>query len=295
VAICRLDGIPLAIELAAARASALGIEALAARLDDRFRLLTGGRRTALPRHQALRATLDWSYELLVESERVILWRLAIFAGAFNLEAAAAVAGSPEPSAPDVIEGLLGLVGKSLVVAGGGGTVARYRLLDTTRACALEKLEKSGERERLSHHHYRQLFEQAEAEWETRPTVEWLDDFGWCIDNLRTALDWALSPGGDESIGIALTAAAVPLWMHLSLLDECRGRAEQALAILAAGAHRDLAAEEELEDSEHGRDGEQDRGATHQQLSGDQPGARMDVIDKNRAQADDCMRKQRRQE
>ena len=95
-AICRrLDGIPLAIELAAARAAALGIEALAARLDDRFRLLTGGRRTALPRHQTLRATLDWSYELLAEPERVILRRLAVFAGAFSLEAAGAVAASPE--------------------------------------------------------------------------------------------------------------------------------------------------------------------------------------------------------
>jgi hypothetical protein len=104
-AICRrLDGIPLAIELAAARAAALGIEALAARLDDRFRLLTGGRRMAPPRHQALRATLDWSYELLAEPERVILRRLAVFAGPFSLEAAAAVAASPELSVPDVIEG-----------------------------------------------------------------------------------------------------------------------------------------------------------------------------------------------
>ena len=99
--ICRrLDGIPLAIELAAARVAALGIEALAARLDDRFQLLTGGRRTALPRHQTLRATLDWSYELLSEPERVILRRLAIFAGAFGLEAASAVVASTEiaPSA-----------------------------------------------------------------------------------------------------------------------------------------------------------------------------------------------------
>jgi predicted ATPase len=213
-AICRrLDGIPLAIELAAARASALGIEALAARLDDRFRLLTGGRRMVPPRHQALRATLDWSYELLAEPERVILRRLAVFAGPFSLEAAAAVAVSPELSVPDVIEGLLGLVAKSLVVAEGEGAVARYRLLDTTRAYALEKLEKSGERERLSHHyaeHYRHLFERAEVEWETRPTVEWLDDYGWCVDNLRAALDWAFSPGGDASIGVALTAASAAM-------------------------------------------------------------------------------------
>ena len=104
-AICRrLDGIPLAIELAAARASALGIEALAARLDDRFRLLTGGRRTAPPRHQALRATLDWSYELLAEPERVLLRRLAVFAGPFSLEAAGVIAASRELAVPDLIEG-----------------------------------------------------------------------------------------------------------------------------------------------------------------------------------------------
>ena len=140
--------------------------------------------------------------------------------------------------PDVIEGLLGLVAKSLIVAEAEGAVARYRLLDTTRAYALEKLEESGERERLSHHHaeyYRHLFERAEVEWKTRPTVEWSDDYGWCIDNLRAALDWAFSPGGDASIGVALTATAVPLWMHLSLIDECRSRAEQALAVPSGGA------------------------------------------------------------
>jgi predicted ATPase len=248
-AICRrLDGIPLAIELAAARASALGIEALAAGLDDRFRLLTGGRRMALPRHQALRATLDWSYELLAEPERDLLRRLAIFAGPFSLEAAAAVAASPELAAPDAIAGLLGLVAKSLVVAEGGGGVARYRLLDTTRAYALEKLGGSGERDQQARHHaeyYRNLFERAEAQWETRPTAEWLDDYGWCIDNLRAAFDWAFSPGGDASLGVALTSAAVPLWMHLSLLDECRGHAEQALAILAAGANQDAQREMKL--------------------------------------------------
>jgi predicted ATPase/DNA-binding winged helix-turn-helix (wHTH) protein len=232
-AICRsLDGIPLAIELAAARVPALGVQALATRIDDRFRLLTGGRRTALPRHQALRTTFDWSHDLLAESERMLLRRLAVFAGAFSLAAAVAVAASPDLSEPDVIDALVGLVEKSLVLRETPGTVERYRLLDTTRAYALEKLQQSGEREWLVHHHaeyYRDLFEQAEVEWETRPAQEWLHDYRWCIDNLRTALDWAFSPEGAASIGVALTAAAVPLWMHLSLLDECRGRAEQALA------------------------------------------------------------------
>jgi predicted ATPase len=223
-AICRrLDGIPLALELAAARAAALGIEQLAARLDDRFRLLIGGRRTALPRHQALRATLDWSYELLAEPERVILRRLAVFAGSFSLDAVAAVAASPEVAASDAIERLLGLVTKSLVVAGGKGAVARYGLLDTTRAYALEKLEESGERDQQVRRHaeyYKALFDRAETEWERRSAAGWLADYGWQINNLRAALDWAFSPAGDVSIGAALAAAAVPLWMHLSLLEEC---------------------------------------------------------------------------
>jgi predicted ATPase len=247
--ICRrLDGIPLAIELAAARASALGTETLAARLDDRFRLLTGGRRIAPARHQALRATLDWGYELLAEPECILLRRLAIFSGPFSLEAAAAVAASPELAMPVVIEGLLGLIAKSFVVAGSEGTVARYRLLDTTRAYALEKLDESGEREPLAHRHaefYRDLFERAEAERERRPMGEWLADYGGQIDNLRTALDWAFSSNGDLTIGVELAAAAVPLWMHLSLLNECRGRIEQALAVLSGGANPDTRREMKL--------------------------------------------------
>jgi predicted ATPase/DNA-binding winged helix-turn-helix (wHTH) protein len=232
--ICRqLDGIPLAIELAAARAATLGIEVLAAHLDDRFGLLTGGRRTALPRHQTLRATLDWSHGLLSEPERVILRRLAVFASAFSMEAASTVAAAPERAQSDIVDDLSSLVAKSLVTVEVKGSVARYRLLDTTRAYALEKLKDSGEHQPLLRRHaeyYRGLFERAEVEWETRPTVEWLDDYVWCIDNLRAALDLAFLPTGDASIGVALTAAAVPLWICLSLLDECRSRAEQALAV-----------------------------------------------------------------
>ena len=240
-AICRrLDGIPLAIELAAARAPALGMEVLAARLDDRFRVLAGGRRTAPLRHQALRATLDWSYELLAEPERVILRRLAVFTGPFNLEAAAAVAVSPELAAPEVIDGLTSLIAKSLVVANTREATANYRLLDTTRAYALEKLGQSGERERVARRHaeyHHDLFERAENEWKDRPTAEWIGEYGWLLDNLRAALDWAFSAGGDASLGVALTAAAVPLWMLLSLVDECRRRVERALAALETETNR----------------------------------------------------------
>lgn len=230
--ICRhLDGIPLAIEFAAARGAILGLPQVAAMLDDRFRLLTGGRRTALPRHQTMRATLDWSYELLTEPECVTLRRLAAFAGPFSLGAVTAVAASPEITSPEVVESLAGLVAKSLVATEGGAAVARYRLLDTMRAYAAEKLDESGERQPLALRHaeyHLDLLERAEVEWESRPTAEWLADYAWRIDNVRTALDWAFSPGGNVSIGVALTAAAVPLWMHLSLVAECRERCERAL-------------------------------------------------------------------
>jgi predicted ATPase len=166
-AICRrLDGIPLAIELAAARGAALGIEDLASRLDDRFRLLTGGRRTALPRHQTLQATFDWSYELLSEPERVVLSRLAIFAGGFGLQAAGVVAASAEIAPPAVVDCVASLVTKSLVTADVGDATEHYRLLETTRAYALEKLAEGGELASIGRCHaeyYRDLFERAAAE------------------------------------------------------------------------------------------------------------------------------------
>lgn len=234
-AICRrLDGIPLAIELAAARAPLLGVEGLTARLADRFHLLTGGRRTALPRHQTLRATLDWSYALLDQPERILLRRLAVFAGTFDLDAVRIVVMGPELSGLAAVDGITRLITKSLVATEGDGAVARYRLLDTTRAYAAEELDESGEREPLARRHaeyYRDVFERAEFECESRPTAEWLADYTWRIDNIRAAIDWAFSPGGDTSIGVALTTAAAPLWMHLSLVEECRSRAEQALAAL----------------------------------------------------------------
>jgi predicted ATPase len=195
----------------------------------------------LPRQQTLRATLDWSYELLSEPERAVLRRLAVFPGGFTLEAASTVVASAEIAASDGIDQLPDLVEKSLVVADGAGATVNYRLLETTRAYALDKLIQSGESEQVARRHaeyHRDLFERAETEWETRPTAEWLTDYWRQIDNLRAALDWAFSPGGDASISVALTAAAVPLWMHLSLMEECRGRVERALAALAAGAGKD---------------------------------------------------------
>jgi len=237
--ICRrLDGIPLAIELAAARAVMLGVEDLAARLDDRFRLLTDGHRTALPRHQTLRATLDWSYELLSDEERAILRRLAVLAGSFTLESACAVIAEERIAATDVINHVSGLVAKSLVSADFGGAIGHYRLLETTRAYASEKLAESGELESVARRHAeycRDLFENAPAEWERHSSADWLAAYRAEIDNVRSALDWSFSPGGDVAIGVALSAAAVPLMFDLSFMEECRRRSERALAAVEAGA------------------------------------------------------------
>ena len=149
VAICRrLDGIPLAIEFAAARAAMLGPEVVLSRLDERFGILTGGRRTALPRHQTLRAALDWSYELLPEPERCLLRRLGIFASGFTLEAANAVMGNKCLATGVLLEQIANLVAKSLVTVDGLGPTGRWRLLETIRAYALEILAESSETEQV---------------------------------------------------------------------------------------------------------------------------------------------------
>jgi predicted ATPase/DNA-binding winged helix-turn-helix (wHTH) protein len=249
VEICRkLDGLPLAIEFAAPRVEVLGVENLAAQLDDCLPLLTARRRTAMPRHRTMRAVVDWSYGLLIEDQQAFFRSLGIFAGGFTVEAAAAVTLGLTTTRIDAIDRLADLVAKSLVVADVSGATPRFRLLDTTRAYAIEKLDESDEREPLAHRHaeyYRNLFERAEGEAAARPADEWLADYAREIDNLRAALDWAFSPGGDGSIGVALTAAAVALWMRLSLLEECRGRAERALAALGAGASGDARHEMKL--------------------------------------------------
>jgi predicted ATPase/DNA-binding winged helix-turn-helix (wHTH) protein len=239
--ICRkLEGIALAIELAATRVDAFGIRELAALLDDRFRLLQQRTRTALTRHRSLAAALDWSYEFLPEQERIIFRRLSVFAGVFTLESASAVAAHAGIAVPEVVEGVANLVAKSLVSADISGAAVQYRLLDTTRAYARQKLTESGEFEafvRRHAEHHRDLFERAESEWATRPSPEWQADYGRKIDDVRSALNWTFSRGGDVSIGVALTIAAIPLWMHLSLMDECRTCVERALASDKAKSRR----------------------------------------------------------
>jgi predicted ATPase len=232
-AICRrLDGIPLAIDLAATRVATLGLRQVAAGLENRLGLLTGGRRTALPRHQTLRATLDWSYELLPESERLVMRRLAVFAGDFTAEAASLVAAGGEIVASEAVCSLANLVTKSLVMVEVGSVIAHYRLHETTRAYALEKLDENGEFDQVARRHanyYQDLFDSAEIELDTLPPAVWLVRYGHQIGQVRAALDWAFSPTGDAKVGAALTVAAIPLWVHLSLTEECRGRVERAIS------------------------------------------------------------------
>jgi predicted ATPase/DNA-binding winged helix-turn-helix (wHTH) protein len=231
--ICRrLDGIPLAIEFAASRAAVLGIAELADGPDRCFDLLTGGRRTASPRHQTLRATFDWSHELLTETEQMVLRRLAIFAGGFCLEVAIGIAASAEITCREVVDCLADLVAKSLVTADVEGAIMHYRLLGTTRAYMLEKLIASGEYNEIAWRHteyFLNLFQRAAVESGTRPVAEWLAICGPDIENARAALDWAVSPSGDASVGVAFIGASAPHGSKFSRLEESRGRFETALA------------------------------------------------------------------
>jgi len=235
-AICRdLNGNPLAIELAAGRVEAFGIQQVADQLSTEFALTWPGRRTAVPRQQTLRATLNWSHELLEPVERVVFRRLSVLVGAFPLEAAIAVCiDDAELARADVADALSSLVDKSLL-----RTVIdvsnRFRMVDVTRSYALAKLAEGGD-ERATRlrqaEYYLTLLKCAEAEAPTRPTTEWLGDYAIEIDNVRATLDWAFSPAGDGSLGVALTTAAAPLWLRLSLLEECRRRVRRALEALA---------------------------------------------------------------
>src|SRR5208282_2557770 len=237
--ICRqLDGIPLAIEFAATRVEAFGIRGLAAHLDERLRLLTGGRRTVLPRHRTLSAMLDWSYQLLTEAEQRVLRRLAIFVIGFTLEAAGAVAADATHPESEIIDQVSELVATSLVAADIGDAEPRLRLLETTRAYAFEKLAENSEAEQAARRHaefFRDLFAPAAHASESQPTIGDMARYVREIDNVRAALDWSFSPPGDIAIGVDLTAAYAPVWLHLSLMQECRERCERALRGLASDA------------------------------------------------------------
>ena len=234
----RLDGIPLAIEFAAARTSTLSVEELAKRLDDRFTLLTAGKRTALPRQQTLRATLDWSYELLNSTEQCFLNRLGIFAGGWTLEAVTYVCSDDAVPEARVVDLLASLVDKSLVAVDAGTNSARYHLLETTRAYALERLERTDELERMSGRHALYYCEYAERNnntWATTGTGIGLERAALEQENYRTALGWAIAAGSDPGLGSALVSSLRWVFQARSLNAEGVRWCDLALAALGPKA------------------------------------------------------------
>lgn len=233
----RLDGIPLAIELAAARVKVLTVEQIDERLDDRFRLLTGGVRTALPRHQTLRAAVDWSYDLLSLQERLLFGRLSVFAGGFTLEAAERVCSGDGLDESEVLGLLSGLVDRSLAVAEERSGKARYSLLNTMRQYAREKLEESGQEALPRTRHLDwcvSLAERAEPELTGPDQAEWLDRLEAEHDNLRAALTWSVNRRAGVEAGLRLGGALWRFWWQRGYQSEGRGWLEQALSAPADG-------------------------------------------------------------
>jgi len=227
----RLDGIPLAIELAAARVKVLTVEQIATRLDDRFRLLTGGSRTGLPHHQTLRAAMDWGYDLLSEEERTLLRRLAVFAGGFNFEAVEAICTGDGVEVFAILDLLTSLVDKSLVVAEGLNGDIRYRLLETIRQYGLEKLQGSGEIAAVHGRHlawYLDLAERAEPELHGPDQKGWLSQLEMEHDNLRAALEWTKVGEREAEAGLRLAGALHRFWAMGGHLSEGREWLEGAV-------------------------------------------------------------------
>ena len=230
VEICRrLDGQPLAIELAAARLRSLSVQQIAERLGDRFRLLTGGSRTALPRHQTLRAVVEWSWDLLTEPERILARRLSVFAGGAALNSAEQVCGLP----PDeVLDLLAALVDKSLVDAVQTGGDVRYRMLETVRAYAAERLDEAGEVEviRAAHAaHFHQLAATAEPLLRTADQLSWLARLDAEHDNLRAAIRWAVD-AGQAGTAVGLGASLGWFWLLRGHHAEGAALLGEALAV-----------------------------------------------------------------
>ena len=234
--ICRhLDGIPLALEMAASRVPLLGVDQLRAGLDERFRLLKGGQHLGETRHRTLRDTVEWSHGLLDEADKLVFRRLAVFAGTFSLDAAVAVSGADDADRWDIVDILGRLTDKSLLTLEPGDQ-PRYRLLETLRLYAREKLQASGEFETMAERHARYftaLFDQAYRAWETAPDTELLRIYRPEIDNVRAALDWALAERERAQIAVALAGVAPLLMTRLGLLAEGRRYTEQAMPLMDA--------------------------------------------------------------
>jgi len=231
VRICRwLDGIPLAIELAAPTLQAMTLVELRERLERHFELLTAGRRTALARQQTLRATIGWSLDLLEPLERALLLRLSVFTGTWTAGSAASVAGCA--AGEDAVCGLIAsLVDKSLVQADLAGVQARYRLLDSTRYYAAERLSASdlAEARRSLLRWLVKAYERAEADWPFMPDEDWFAIYAPEIENLRAGLAWAFGPDGDERLGVELASLTEHVWAELSLTGELQDWFELAIS------------------------------------------------------------------
>jgi non-specific serine/threonine protein kinase len=239
-AICRrLDGIPLAIEFAASRAGILGVSRVAASLESRFCLTTFGRRTAVPRHRTLRAVLDWSYELLPDAERRLLRYLAVFPAGFTLEAASAVMSDTLGEAATVEDGVANLAAKSILKLERSGGAQRWRLLETTRLYALERLAESGETELATRRHaefFRDWLASSPLGSSSPFNVKEILVYARETDNIRAALNWAFGGTGDVELGVALAAAAMDFWLATSLLTECCNWGRRALADIGVAAN-----------------------------------------------------------
>jgi predicted ATPase/transcriptional regulator with XRE-family HTH domain len=224
---CRLDGIPLAIELAAARVRFLPVKVLSERLDQRLALLTGGSRTVLPRHQTMRALIDWSYDLLDPREQRLFESLSVFAGGFTFEAVTAIVtgenavGADAVGDPDVFELLSLLVDKSLLMVDFEGSAPRYRLAESSRQYAREKLVMRGEQAAVARRHalfYLELAEYIERGYDTEPDRVWRPLVREELDNWRAALDWALARRGDVALAQRLVGALYEVWAHIVPLE-----------------------------------------------------------------------------
>jgi len=230
--ICRrLDGIPLAIELAAARVKVLSVPNLAQRLNERFKLLTGGGRDVLPRQKTLGALIDWSYDLLTPQEQILFLRLGIFAGGFALEAATRVCGGGGLDEIEILDLLTSLTDKSLVVADTSGKQERYHLLESTRAYALDKLVGKGERDALARRHGEYFRDQANAaddRFGMSSTLAWFEEVELELDNYRAALEWSLTQEHDPLLGGEIAAALNQLWFRHGLAVEGRYWIERAM-------------------------------------------------------------------
>jgi hypothetical protein len=224
-AICtRLDGIPLAIEMAVPRLNVLTLSQLAERLNERFRLLAAPGRAVIPRHRTLRAVIDWSYDLLSLAERTLLHALSVFSGGADLAAIQAVVDDGAGGEWALLDRLTGLADKSLVTVDNAPT-PRFRLLETVRQYAADKLKETGETALRARHavSFAHRFAEAAARWPTMPGPAWLAAYAMDTNNLRSALAWCFGPDGDRETGLLLVASSVPLWWELPETPLAEGR------------------------------------------------------------------------